>query len=182
MKAVITAAVVSAAVVLQGCNVYIDVPVTVGPAPSATPIIDVSASPDTTPVVSPDVTPDVTPIITPTEVVVPTDVVIPTEVVTPTALITPTPSTTPEDGTMQVRLQWTPPLQREDGTTLLESELAEYVIRYKEQEATSFEETRLVATNTNTTLALPAGSYSFEIAVVDTDGLMSDFVAAASGR
>lgn len=176
MKAVITAAAISAAVLLQGCNVYIDVPVTVGPEPSNTPIVDVTPTPIATTIIS--ATPEVTPTpVAATPVVTP--VLTPPPVVTPES--TPEPTTEPESGVSQVHLQWSPPLQREDGTTLNEDELAEYVIRYQTVDADNFEELRLPASYTSTTLEVPAGEYQFEIAVVDTDGLMSDFVTAAKG-
>ncbi|WP_119395478.1 hypothetical protein [Salinibius halmophilus] len=180
MKAVITAAAVSAAVLLQGCNVYIDVPVTVGPQPTVTNVVDVTPTPIATTIISatPEVTaePEVTPV--PATPVVTAEVT-PTPVVTPEP--TPEPTAQPTPVNEQVHLMWSPPLQREDGTTLTEAELAEYVIRYQTTGATSFEEVRLPATYTSTTLELPAGEYEFQIAVVDTDGLMSDFVSAAKG-
>ncbi|WP_119395189.1 fibronectin type III domain-containing protein [Salinibius halmophilus] len=142
---------VLAASLMTGCNVYIDVPVAVGPSPTEAPPV---AEP--TPVAA-------TPIVT----------TLPTIVIDPTEPVVSVPTT------MSVNLQWTPPNQREDGTLLTESELSLYEIRYRAEGEETFEVVQVDAANTSLPITdLPIASYEFQIAAIDNDGLYSDFVSA----
>lgn len=153
---------------LAGCNVYIDVPVAVGPNP--TPVA--TEAPAATPAATPAPTAVATPVVT--EAPAPTPVV----TAVPPATVPNEPDVA-EPGTMSVNLQWTPPSQREDGSLLQESELSKYEIRYRALGVDTFEVVQVDATQTNLPLVgLPIANYEFQIAVIDTDGLYSDFVSA----
>lgn len=140
--------------------------------PSPTPLP--TLIPVETPILKPTTPPLVTPIAKPTQppLVTPTNVPPQDPPVVPTVLPTVFPTNVPSPG--YVNLLWTRPLQREDGTTLPESEISVYRLRY-------FDENGLVAVTevpgTQTNVQIWAEKpYRYEIATVDTDGLQSDFV------
>ena len=78
---------------------------------------------------------------------------------------------------LSATLEWEAPLQRMDGGILNLSEIAGYEISFRPVGAPQFEFV-LVEDNTATQydVVVPApGEYEFRLAVVDTDGLHSDF-------
>lgn len=79
-----------------------------------------------------------------------------------------------------VSLYWSAPMERVNGESLANSEIAGYEIRYRKDGEAKY--TRVVIDNATTTQHhidnLESGDYRFEIAVFDTSGLYSEFVVA----
>lgn len=76
-----------------------------------------------------------------------------------------------------VVLMWTPPTERENGEPLYDTELGGYEIRYRQPDQEAYEtitiENRLAEFYEFHDLV---GTYYFQIAAYDTDGLYSEFV------
>ncbi|MEJ2043365.1 MAG: fibronectin type III domain-containing protein [Reinekea sp.] len=83
--------------------------------------------------------------------------------------------------TPNVSLYWSTPLKRVSGEPLLQSDIGGYEIRYKKVDDSQY--TNIVLKDNSieryTIGGLEyAGSYTFEVAVFDTDGIYSEFVVA----
>jgi len=76
-----------------------------------------------------------------------------------------------------VNLKWLPPSQRENGAALTFTEIGGYEIRYRAITENTYKYTSIANTQTQTSLSNLVGDYVFEIAVFDTNGLYSNFVA-----
>lgn len=78
--------------------------------------------------------------------------------------------------TGDVTLYWAPPTQREDGTTISESELGGFLIRYKPRSATDY---TLIDINDRSAksriISNLTGDYEFQIAAYDSNNLYSTF-------
>jgi hypothetical protein len=89
------------------------------------------------------------------------------------------PEAAPEPGS--VTLYWSAPLERVNGEIMASTEIGGYEIRYKRDADNSY--TNVVITDASVDQHSiddldDIDSYSFEVAVFDTDGIYSDFVVA----
>ena len=80
-------------------------------------------------------------------------------------------------------LYWSAPLTRTNGHEMISSEIGGYEIRYKDASNSDYEV--IVVTDANVEQynfddLENLDNYTFEVAVFDTDGIYSDFVAAVS--
>lgn len=73
-------------------------------------------------------------------------------------------------------LQWEPPIQRENGTTLLPTEIGGYDVRYKSTQESSYHYLPVNKSERQITITNLTGENTFEIAVFDTNGRYSYFV------
>lgn len=136
--------------------------------PTQSPVVIPTTEP--TPIAQPTQPPEITPTSVPPQDPPEVPIIVPSSV--PSPIPSKAPTVVPSPGF--VNLLWTRPLQREDGTTLQESEISAYRLRY-------FDENGLVAVTdvpgTQTNVQIWAEKpYRYEIATMDTDGLLSDFV------
>lgn len=74
------------------------------------------------------------------------------------------------------QLRWTPPVERVDGTALIEQDIAGYHIKWTKLSDGSSAIIELEATNTSYLAELAPGDYDFEIAAIDKTGRLSRFV------
>lgn len=83
-------------------------------------------------------------------------------------------------GDHSVSLYWSAPLERVNGETMANTEIAGYEIRYRKDGDTEYE--RIVLEDASATQYhidnLSSVDYQFEVAAIDTFGLYSDFVKA----
>lgn len=91
----------------------------------------------------------------------------------------PEPEPDPEPDTMDVTLYWNTPQERENGEPLDTNEIGGYEIRYR-LVGEDFESVVVDDATVDQYLFsdLATGDYEFEIAVFDTNGVYSEFVAA----
>lgn len=80
------------------------------------------------------------------------------------------------DPAIGLTLEWTPPSAREDGKYLELSEIGGYEIRYRRTNESQYRTITIGPKATRHTFTELLGSYEFEIAAFDTDGLYSKFV------
>jgi hypothetical protein len=89
------------------------------------------------------------------------------------------PEASPEPSS--VTLYWSAPLERVNGEVMESAEIGGYEIRYKRETDSSY--TNVVIADASIDQhsiedLVDVDSYSFEVAVFDTDGIYSDFVVA----
>lgn len=75
-----------------------------------------------------------------------------------------------------VQLNWNIPTQRENGEPLYSSELGGYEVRYRKLPTTEFTYITVEPWKTEYIFAWLEGTYEFEIAAFDANGLYSHFV------
>lgn len=89
--------------------------------------------------------------------------------------------------TYNVKLSWTIPTTRQNGTPLALSELKGYEVYYATDSSTSTANDTVVkvtggSINTSTISALPAGTYYFSISAIDVNGVKSPLSAMVSTK
>ncbi|MFO6423019.1 hypothetical protein [Motilimonas sp. KMU-193] len=135
-------------------------------APAPTPTVIPTVAPTPTPTVIPTVAPTLTPTVTPS--------------LTPT--VTPTVAPTQEPDTPAVTerylIEWQTPDSRIDGSELLPSDIASYTLRWTNSHTQASGEVSIAGDQTQWQIELPKGDYQFEIASLDSNGRISQFVSA----
>lgn len=87
---------------------------------------------------------------------------------------TPDPAPTPDPVVMNVVLNWNPPLQREDGAELSETDIDSYEVHFYNETTGEIEEYTVSGSKHQWNTILPEGEYSFAVSAVDIYGLKSD--------
>ncbi len=88
----------------------------------------------------------------------------------------PEPQPAPEPALNAVSLSWTAPLTRADGSSLSLAEIADYEIRYGQDQGNQNQSMTAPGDATSIEIGdLEAGTWYFSVRVIDTDGLQSVF-------
>jgi len=78
---------------------------------------------------------------------------------------------------VSANLSWTAPVEREDDTPLVPSEISSYIIRYRIQGELDYTSITITDDGSNTLIIddLTTGNYEYRIAAVDSDGIHGAF-------
>ncbi|WP_434340322.1 hypothetical protein [Motilimonas cestriensis] len=105
--------------------------------------------------------------------------VIPTVIPSAAPSISPTQEPdTPPALTERYLIEWQTPNSRIDGSVLLASDIASYTLRWTNSQTQATGEVSISGDQTQWQIELPKGDYQFEIASLDSNGRISQFVSA----